>query len=133
MTKKLLMSSVLVLTAITLSIGLTPIAEAWLGHDAWDKVDVTVPTTGSSSHSHTESSCSVVTKIEAGDTNVISWTAPTTCNGETFDRGRAMLYINDEYVKYYLFDSTEYDDSWSHGESVVTGDDVEAFNLYYYE
>jgi len=127
------MISAIVVMAVTLSIGLTPAADAWWGHDAWDKVNVIVPSSGSSSHTHTESDCGVVTKVKAGTTNIISWNAPQTCDGETFEKGRAMLYINDQYVKYYMFDDTEYVHSWSFGESVNTGDKVEAFNLYYYE
>ena len=133
MKKKLMMISALAVMAVTLSIGLTPAASAWYGHDAWDIVNVIVPTSGSSTHTHTEPDCGVVTKVSAGSNNYISWDAPETCDDEVFEKGRAMLYINDEYIKYYMFYDDEYVHSWSHGESVSTGDKVEAFNLYYYE
>jgi len=133
MTSKIMIGTALTLMAVTLSIGMAPAADAWWGHDAWDIVNVIAPSSGTSTNSHTESACSVKTIVKAGSTNTISWEAPQTCDGETFDKGRAMLYINDEYVKYYMFYSNEYVHTWTHGESISTGDKVEAFNLYYYE
>ena len=127
------MISVIAVMAVTLSIGMTPTASAWWGHDAWDRVNVIAPSSGTSIHTHTESDCGVATTVKAGTTNTISWNAPQTCDGETFDKGRSMLYINDEYVKYYMFYDNEYIHTWTHGESVSSRDKVEAFNLYYYE
>lgn len=128
------MISAIVVMAVTLSIGLTPTADAWWGHDAWEKINVISPSSGSSSNTQTESDCGVTTTVRAGPSmsNTISWSAPQTCDGETFDHGRSMLYINDQYVRYYMFYDDEYNHTWSYGSS-NTGDKVEAFNLYYYE
>ena len=130
-----MMGAALTLMAVTLSIGMAPAADAWWGHEAWDSVDVTASSYNSwSSHTQTESACGITTTIKAnayasGNDIKASWDAPSTCNGEPFDRVISVLYINGVKEQTSYYDERNYE--YSYGE-INTGDHARILNLYYY-